>query len=178
MRLFIGINFSEETRAGLVELQNELRVKSKGGNFTLPENLHLTLAFLGDCNDAVGKVLQAVMDAVIFDSFDIHIDHLGHFKRTGGDPTSGAGQALWWAGLAECKSLTNLHSNLTKALTVAGFTLETRKYNPHITLARQVITTEQPRSVPAITETITFIDLIQSTRVNGKLTYTAIYAKS
>ena len=169
MRLFIGINFSETTRLGLVVLQDELCTKSRGGNFTLPENLHLTLAFLGDCNDADRKAIQAAMDKINFDTFDIEIDNLGRFKRAGGD--------IWWAGMAECEPLTTLHNNLTKALTTAGFTLETRKYSPHITLARQVITTEQPRQFTPISETITFIDLIQYTRVSGKLTYTPIYTK-
>jgi 2'-5' RNA ligase len=48
MRLFITINFNDDTRSRLLALRDELRGKSKHGRFTLPENLHLTLAFIGE----------------------------------------------------------------------------------------------------------------------------------
>ena len=51
MRLFIAINFSDKTRSRLLALRDELRLHSERGNFTAPENLHLTLVFLGECDD-------------------------------------------------------------------------------------------------------------------------------
>ena len=44
MRLFIAPNFTDETRARLFVLRDELRAHSTRGNFSLPEKLHLTLA--------------------------------------------------------------------------------------------------------------------------------------
>lgn len=48
MRLFIAINFSAETRKRFIALREELRSRSLRGSFTHDENLHLTLAFIGE----------------------------------------------------------------------------------------------------------------------------------
>jgi len=48
MRLFIAINFSSETKKQLMALCDELRKTSIQGRFSLQENLHLTLAFIGE----------------------------------------------------------------------------------------------------------------------------------
>ena len=47
MRLFIAINFDEETKQSIIAVQRRLREWGRG-NFSHPENLHLTLAFLGE----------------------------------------------------------------------------------------------------------------------------------
>ena len=47
MRLFIAINFSWELKQALNEQIEKLKAIAYRGDFTLPENLHLTLAFLG-----------------------------------------------------------------------------------------------------------------------------------
>ncbi len=45
MRLFYAVTFSEDVRRELSRIQEELRAKTVRGNFTLFENLHLTLVF-------------------------------------------------------------------------------------------------------------------------------------
>ena len=61
MRLFIAINFDSETRNKLVALQDELRKQAKNGSFTSPQNLHLTLQFLGDCDVNQTIAIKAAM---------------------------------------------------------------------------------------------------------------------
>ena len=51
MRLFIAIRLNPETRDALVSAQSSLRKQGIGGNYTKTENLHLTLAFLGEYPD-------------------------------------------------------------------------------------------------------------------------------
>lgn len=48
MRLFIEINFNEDIIEDLVRLQAEFKRCRVAGNFTKPENLHLTLVFIGE----------------------------------------------------------------------------------------------------------------------------------
>jgi 2'-5' RNA ligase len=72
MRLFALINFNGDTRSRLIALRNELRSKSERDNFSAPENPHLTLAFLGECDGkqtAAAKVLvmESPLDFKIFD---------------------------------------------------------------------------------------------------------------
>jgi len=166
MRLFIAINFSEDTRKQIVFMRDELRSCSKHGNFSLAENLHLTLAFLGECNAAQTAAAKSAMQAVAFEPFPFKIERAGRFRRNGSD--------LWWAGVQASKPLLNLHSDLTDKLIAAGFALEKRKFSPHITLGREIVTDAAPWTVEPFGETVTKIELMKSERINGKLTYTAI----
>ena len=178
MRLFVAINFNDETRARLIALQDELRSCSVRGRFSLPENLHLTLAFLGECDVKQTTAIKAVMNEINFDPFVINIDRVGRFKRDGGKQRVPAKSvATWWAGIQESKALAKLHSDLTDKLTAADFKLDKRKFNPHITLGREIITSAAPWQIPPFGETVTNIELMKSERINGKLTYTSIVTR-
>ena len=168
-RLFVAISLSGSTITHLTTLQTALSAKSKGGSFTLPENLHLTLAFLGECNETQTAAIKSAMDATAFDPFSITIDHTGYFNGRDGD--------IWWAGLSQNAPLQKLHHDLTHNLTNAGFTPEKRKFSPHITLARRVQSKIKPHAIPAISETAHKIHLMKSERVGGKLIYTSIYMR-
>ena len=169
MRLFIAINFNIETLSRLLALRDELRGKSQRGNFTAPENLHLTLAFLGECNEQQTAAVKSALNTVSFEPFDIAVDSVGRFKRDGGD--------IWWTGLRESSLLIALQNDLTTKLIKAGFSLDKRKYNPHITIGREVVTDAKPWQIEPFGETVGTIDLMKTERKNGKLTYTAIYGK-
>jgi 2'-5' RNA ligase len=73
MRLFIAINFNTETRMQLLALRDELRIRSRRGSFTVPENLHLTLVFLGECDEAQTSSVKKVMSTINFEPFPICI---------------------------------------------------------------------------------------------------------
>ena len=167
MRLFVAINFNNDTRSRLLALRDELRGKSQRGNFSAPENLHLTLVFLGEYDTKQTAAVKSVLSAVSFEPFDIEVDSIGRFKRDGGD--------IWWAGLQKSKPLIALQRELTEKLITAGFTLERRKYSPHITLGREVKTDDKPCHIEPFGETVNFIDLMKSERTKGKLSYASIY---
>ena len=169
MRLFIAINFNDETRLHLLALRDELRSRSVRGNFSLPENLHLTLVFLGECDGKQIALAKAIMNAIRFETFDISINHVGCFKRGSGD--------IWWAGLRENKPLLALQGELTDKLIAEGFTLDRRKYSPHVTLGREVVTDAKPWKITPFGETARAIELMKSERISSKLTHTAIYGK-
>jgi 2'-5' RNA ligase len=166
MRLFIAINFNNDTRSKLVSLRDELRSRSKRGNFTAAENLHLTLVFLGECNAEQTDTIKAVIGETAFDPFPVSIERVGRFRRDNGD--------LWWAGVKDSKPLQDLYSDLTGGLANAGFFLEKRQYSPHITLGRKIVTEAKPWGVSPFGETVISIELMKSETVGGKLTYTAI----
>ena len=64
MRLFIAINFNNETRSRLLALCDELRANSRGGNFTSMENLHLTLVFIGEVSPKKVDKIKAILETV------------------------------------------------------------------------------------------------------------------
>ena len=169
MRLFIAINFNNNSKAQLLKLRDVLRSRSKGGNFSRPENIHLTLAFLGECDARQTAAAKAALDAVGFAPFFVEINQIGKFRRYGGD--------LWWVGVKKNELLSNLHRQLAELLENAGFELESRKFSPHITIGREIITSAVPWEIEPFGEEVTSIELMKSERIQGKLTYTAIHRR-
>lgn len=107
------------------------------------------------------------MDAVEFKPFTINIGSIGRFRRSSGD--------IWWAGVNDNFQLIMLYNKLIKKLTKFGFQIEKRKFSPHITLGRDVITQASPHVFEEFGQTINKIELMKSERIDGKLTYTAIH---
>lgn len=169
MRLFIAVNFQKETSSNLLALQAELRAQSTRGRFSAPENLHLTLVFLGECDESQRTAAQEAMDAVDFESFPITVDRVGRFRGDRGD--------TWWAGVSESRSLLDLQQRLTNELIKLGFSLEKRQYNPHITLGRNITSRFSPRAIEPFGESVSRMELMKSEQNDGELTYTSIYLK-
>jgi len=167
MRLFIAVNFNADTRARLIALREELRSKSQRGNFSRDENLHLTLAFIGEVSPKKLDKIKAIMDTVTFGPFEVAINRLGTFSRG----------TLWWAGLREDKPLMSLQREVEYKLALCGFEMDGRDYHPHITLGREVVTDSKPWQILSFGEIVTSIDLMKSERINGKLIYTEIYRR-
>ena len=163
MRLFIAIRFSRPVLETLKRAQGELRRQGAEGNFSREENLHLTLAFLGETEDAAGA--RAAMAEACGEGgpFSLTVSGMGRF----GD--------LWWAGIAKNRRLEELERSLRAALTARGFALEKRDFRPHVTLARQVKSPRPLRlTVPERTMTVRGISLMRSERKEGKLVYTEL----
>lgn len=167
MRLFIAINFNNDIKARLLALLSKLRSPSKNGNFSLPENLHLTLVFLGECDIKQTAIAKTTMDTIKFVPFDLVIERIGRFKRDGGD--------IWWAGVRESKALSDMQFNLTNKLIATGFELDKRKYIPHITLGREVVTDIVPWEIKPFGGRISSVELMRTERVQGHLAYTVIH---
>lgn len=170
MRLFIAINFDEQTKDAILTVQRRLREVGRG-SFSHPDNLHLTLAFLGEIEPGHVKEVQEAMDAVKVPSLELQFTHTGYFRRDGGD--------IWWLGLALNDGLSVLQKELSDRLTKKGFPLEHSRFSPHITLARR-FTIEDTLDKDALMgepfhTCVASISLMQSERLNGKLTYSEIY---
>ena len=169
MRLFAAINFSPGICKRLLALQSELRAKAVRGSFTPPQNIHLTLVFLGECGQAQLTAAKAAMDAVRYEPFSIEIDRMGCFPRGDGD--------IWWAGVRESRPLFDLQRQLSEKLAREGFPPDDRSYSPHITLGRKVEGKIVGQRIEPFGEEVTSIELMRSERIQGKLTYTQIYRK-
>ena len=163
MRLFIAIGFSAGIKAALLGAIDELRAVSSGGNFTREENLHLTLAFIGESSDVL--TIRRVMERSVGEKFSLAVGGSGHF----GD--------LYWVGVEKNPALWSLADRLCKGLRAAGFAIELRPFKPHVTLVRQLKSAAAPQfSVPRTEMEVAKISLMKSERIAGKLVYTEIYA--
>ena len=171
MRLFIAINFDRQTKANLVNVQNHLR-EYGSGNFTREDNLHLTLAFLGEISPDRLDTIKAVMDRISVPQLKLTFSEIGCFRND---------SELWWIGTEKNEKLLQLQRELSDGLKSEGFKLESRKFSPHITLARkmhaEMIDREKVLGMPFATETDA-ISLMLSERVDGKLVYTELHRQS
>lgn len=174
MRLFIAVNFSDEVKTQLLSVQSVLRRQSVSGNFSRPENLHLTLVFLGEIPAGRVAGIQAVMDFVRSTALDIKLEGVGKFRGGDGD--------TWWVGIRNGPGLSGLHRQLAEGLQGAGFAVESRPFKPHLTLGREIILkpdadVSETGSFPGVLAQVQSIHLMRSERIQGKLTYTAIYER-
>lgn len=164
MRLFIAIHFSKEVKNVLYSAINELKVQAVSGNFTSPDNLHLTLAFIGE-SDKVSAV-RAAIDSCAVSSFDMAVSGAGHFGN------------IYWVGIESNPKLKALAEDLQFKLRKSGFDIENREFKPHITIARQVEANKPVSiSVKRTVMTVSRISLMKSERIRGKLTYTEVYGR-
>jgi 2'-5' RNA ligase len=168
MRLFIAVMFNDEIKTGLTRCLEDLKSISEKGNFIKPENLHLTLVFIGETNDFTA--VKNVLDKIDGKSFNISIFGLGKFKRYGG--------GTYWVGVNKSNELDRLYDALSSSLISEGFNLDKRDFKPHITLGREVkIPDKTSVRIPAMSMQVNKISIMKSERVNGKLTYTEVYGK-
>jgi len=79
MRAFISIDIPEEMRKEIIKIQRSL--PKFFGKKTAPENLHLTLKFLGEINEEQLSVIKKRLSKLSFSSFETEIDFLGFFDN-------------------------------------------------------------------------------------------------
>jgi 2'-5' RNA ligase len=175
MRLFIAINFTEDVKNELCLTMERLKSYANQGNFTRRENLHLTLVFLGEVAPESIRNIKSAMEKVIVAKFLLSLSGLGYFKRNGGD--------IYWMGVESNNSLAALHSQLSRGLTQAGFTLDNREYKPHLTLGREIRLIDRfdyeafAKTIKPLNQEVDKISLMKSERIKGRLIYSEIYAK-
>ena len=162
MRLFIAIRLSDEMRDALVHAQNELYDRGVRGRFTAEENLHLTLAFLGEVPDAQ-PVLDALAD-VSFTPFEIALEGMGCF----GD--------LWWAGLKESEALELLARKVRHALAEREIPFDRKRFSPHITLIRNASGKLPGLQLRPASMTVSAVSLMRSDRGKHGMIYTELSA--
>ncbi len=125
MRLFIAIALPEDLRARLSELQQGM----PAARWVDPDNLHLTLRFIGEADDVQAQDLDAALNQVRAERFDVTLTGVDCFGR-------GRKSRALWAGIAPCPELDRLRRKVEQAARAAGFAPERRKFKPHVTLAR------------------------------------------
>jgi 2'-5' RNA ligase len=169
MRLFIAVTLDEKTRRAFTELQNLLKARASGGNFSRPENLHVTLVFLGEVNSAKLNVIKtAITDGCgKHGPFTVLWNHDGCFSRNG----------IWWSGASDIDGrLSALQNDLCAALDMAGVGFDRKPFKAHITLARRVTHNAFIR-IPAtdIPVAVKRVSLMESSRQNDVLVYTELF---
>ena len=166
MRLFYALPLSDETRASLEDVMTALRRAGVRGNFTRPENLHITLHFLGEQPPSAVDTLSDILLDAACPTFALTVASLGVFDRSG----------ILWAGIRPSRALQELYAKLGTSLSRAGFAVERRAYRPHLTLVREYALPQDFAlpELPPLTVTADCAVLMESSRVSGKLCYSPV----
>ncbi len=154
MRLFVALKLSEPVLDRLSKTTRELKTHAVSGRFSHRENLHLTLAFIGETTNVSGA--KQALSQISAPAFEMTIAGGGRFKRDGGD--------IVWAGVEKNRSLGQLAAQVQALLRKKGFVLQEPDFDLRAFFAGQDHCTMQVERV----------SLMKSERISGKLVYTEI----
>ena len=134
MRMFLALDINESTRRELAQLKTLLTKQIKGckANWVTPENLHVTLKFLGDVEDSKINDVCTAVDEVArrFEPIEFDVKGVAALPNRGG-------LRMFWADVSEpSDQMAKLFKEIELALQPLGFDRERRTFCPHITLAR------------------------------------------
>ncbi len=130
MRLFIAISLSPAMKDSLINIQNSFYDASIRGNYTAEENLHLTLAFIGEYPSRQ-NVLDA-LEEISFMPFTLSLDGVGSFRD------------LWWARIKSSPALDTIVRRIRRTLAENNIPFDRKKFSPHITLLRKASASTLP----------------------------------
>jgi len=121
MRIFISIDLPKEIQKKIIKIQNSL--PDFFGKKTEPENLHLTLKFLGEINEEKLEKVKQKLKEIKFNKFQAEIDNIGIFSESF--------VRIVWLHLSECEKLQKEIDEKLKNI----FEPE-KRFMSHLTIAR------------------------------------------
>lgn len=131
MRLFIGLKLPKKQKMRIHRAARPLREDELPVRWVAPDNLHVTLKFLGEVRkDRVPAIEEALgRVAASTRAFTAEIGGFGAF------PTVRRPRILW-VGIEATAELRCLKQDLEWSMGKLGFEVETRAFHPHVTLGR------------------------------------------
>jgi 2'-5' RNA ligase len=174
MRVFFAIEFDDDVKRHLRDVQDIVKRTTYSGNFTHYGNFHLTIKYIGTITngdyDELIEIMEDVADHIA--PFTLRIGDIGVFHKNGSD--------IVWVGITQGKpQVKHLFEYLEREVVASGFEPEGRKYRPHVTLGKKIVFQDTPwtnglpyydRDIPV--ESLT---LFLSHRIDGNLTYTPLH---
>lgn len=124
-RLFVALRPPASVREALLDTMERL----EGARWQDEEQLHLTLRFAGEVETPVANDLAAALERIAAAPFPLRVEGVGTFERKGA-PTA------VWARVPPTDALEALRQRVERACDLVGLGRETRRFTPHITLAR------------------------------------------
>ena len=135
MRLFVAMDIPSQVRDEFAALIAELREADSSfsksrARWVRPENLHVTLKFIGHVETGRVDAIRAALSEVhASGAVEMRFRGLGFFPN-------GKRPRVFWAGMEASANLAPLAAEIEASLKKAGIAGETREYAPHLTLAR------------------------------------------
>lgn len=125
MRLFVAIDLPDEVKRSVADICRGVT----GVRWLPSDQLHLTLRFIGEADDAVNAAIRRGLAGITSPPFPLSLQGVGCF------PSPRRPRVLW-VGLSGGEPLKRLQQKVEAAVVTAGIPAEERPFSPHITLAR------------------------------------------
>ena len=125
IRLFFGLELPGELRARIGALAGGI----DRARFVEPDDLHITLRFIGEVDEATLQDIVLAADAIRFEPVPVRLVGAGHFE-------SRSRVNAVWLGVEPCAALLALRGRIEAALARCGLAPERRRFKPHVTVAR------------------------------------------
>ena len=168
LRVFYALWPGEEARRTLLALAKDVATAGRG-RAPPPQNMHLTLAFVGEVAAERLPALQAIgaRAAAAGSPFTLRFDRLGSFRDSG----------IAWLGTGTAESaLQALVDALAAALAADCFPVERRPFRAHVTLARRCARPPVAVDVPAVIWPVEAFTLTASELAPGGSQYRTLAA--
>lgn len=124
-RIYVALDLPEDI-AGQVE---RLCVGLPDVRWAGPDDLHVTLRFIGEVDEPTYEEIGEALAHVSAPPFELQLQGIGHFPPRG-DPTT------LWIGVSPSEGLQTLKRRVDRQLASLGIAADTRKFAPHLTVAR------------------------------------------
>lgn len=160
MRLFLALRIEGPMKKALMNTMHNLKSAGVKGNYTPADNLHITLAFIGETDRAAD--IKAVIGALPVPPMRIR---LNKFAMYGNILVAEAGGN---------QKLKEYASNVRTALEEARIDFDHKRFSPHITLVRRAGGNFKNVPLPKESVMIRHVSLMKSVRKDGKMVYTEI----
>ncbi len=158
MRLFIAIQLSDPMKKALVNMMHELKKQGVEGNYVPAQNLHMTLAFIGEYDDPAR--IKEVISRMPVPEFRMSLSDMGNFGN------------ILWAGVKGNQKLKAYVKDLRSALDAEGIPYDRDKFVPHITLIRKYTAKRSYKvSMPKAEMMVKRASLMKSEQKDGKPVY-------
>lgn len=133
LRTFLAIELSDAIRDRLISLQEQLAIIASDVKWVEPDNLHITLLFLGEVDEreTLDICREAQRAVANMSAFHLTVEGTGCF------PNARRPRTLWVGIGAGAEEVCAIHDAIEKPLMEMGtYRRETRGYVPHVTLGR------------------------------------------
>lgn len=132
MRTFIAIELPQEIKDSLSKIQEQLKQSGADVKWVLPQNIHLTLKFLGEIDDIKLSKISEILEGTAKDKnpFQVRISSLGAFPKLNFP-------RVIWIGIDKGDAETReIAGRLEEKIAKIGIPREDRPFSSHITIGR------------------------------------------